>query len=48
VDDWLLYVHEAVSAQASRGLAQGRFYDRQGRLLATVVEEGMIRKSPAP
>ncbi len=48
VDDWLLYVQEAVSAQASRGLAQGHFYDRQGRLLATVVQEGMIRMSTAP
>jgi len=48
VDDWLLYVQEAVSTQASRGLAQGHFYDRTGRLLATVVQEGMIRMSEAP
>ena len=29
--------------QGSRGLAMGRFFDRQGRLLATVAQEGMIR-----
>ncbi|PQZ87699.1 acyl-CoA thioesterase II [Arthrobacter sp. MYb227] len=43
VDDWVLYVQEAVSTQNSRGLAWGRFYTRQGALLATVAQEGMIR-----
>ena len=42
-DDWLLYTQEAVSAQRNRGLALGRFFDRSGRLLATVAQEGMIR-----
>lgn len=44
-DEWVLYVQEAVSAQRNRGLALGRFFDRQGRLLATVAQEGMIRSS---
>ena len=43
VDDWVLYAQEAVSGQSNRGLAMGRFFDRQGRLLATVAQEGMIR-----
>lgn len=43
VDDWVLYVQEAVSTQNSRGLAWGRFYTRDGALLATVAQEGMIR-----
>lgn len=43
VDDWVLYAQEAVSVQNSRGLALGRFFDRQGRLLATAAQEGMIR-----
>lgn len=43
VDDWVLYVQEAVSTQNSRGLAWGRFYTRDGQLLATVAQEGMIR-----
>lgn len=44
-DEWVLYVQEAVSAQRNRGLALGRFFDRQGLLLATVAQEGMIRSS---
>jgi acyl-CoA thioesterase-2 len=43
VDDWVLYAQEAVSGQSNRGLAMGRLFDRQGRLLATVAQEGMIR-----
>jgi acyl-CoA thioesterase-2 len=43
LDDWVLYAQEAVSGQSNRGLAMGRFFDRQGRLLATVAQEGMIR-----
>jgi acyl-CoA thioesterase-2 len=42
-DDWVLYAQEAVSGQHNRGLATGRFFDRSGRLLATVAQEGMIR-----
>ncbi|MFJ5700068.1 acyl-CoA thioesterase [Arthrobacter sp. NPDC093139] len=42
-DEWILYAQEAVSGQSNRGLAMGRFFDRQGRLLATVAQEGMIR-----
>ena len=45
VDDWLLYVQEAVSAQASRGLGPGPLLHPHGRLLATVAQEGMIRMS---
>lgn len=43
IDDWFLYVQEAVSAQSQRGLATGNFYTRDGELLATVAQEGMIR-----
>ncbi|MCU1437520.1 MAG: acyl-CoA thioesterase [Naasia sp.] len=43
VDDWLLYVQESPSAQGGRGLALGRIYDRGGRLIASVAQEGMIR-----
>jgi acyl-CoA thioesterase II len=42
-DEWVLYAQEAVSGQNNRGLAMGRFFDRNGRLLATVAQEGMIR-----
>ncbi|MDQ6752840.1 MAG: acyl-CoA thioesterase II [Actinomycetota bacterium] len=45
MDEWVLYAQEAVSAQRGRGLATGKFYTRDGMLLATVAQEGMIRKS---
>lgn len=43
VDDWLLYVQEAVAADAGRGLGSGRFFTRDQQHLATVAQEGMIR-----
>ncbi len=42
-DDWLLYAMESPSAQAARGLARGRIFDRTGRLVASVAQEGLIR-----
>lgn len=42
-DEWLLYAMESPSAQGGRGLATGRFFDRSGRLLASVAQEGMTR-----
>lgn len=43
VDDWLLYAQESPSASGGRGLAQGRIYTRDGVLLASIAQEGMIR-----
>ncbi|HEY5224809.1 MAG TPA: acyl-CoA thioesterase II [Microbacteriaceae bacterium] len=43
VDDWLLYVQESPSASGGRGLAQGRIYTKEGILLASIAQEGMIR-----
>lgn len=45
VDDWLLYLQDAASAEAGRGLGTGRFYARDRRHLATVAQEGMVRHS---
>jgi acyl-CoA thioesterase II len=42
-DDWLLYVSSSPSASGGRGLATGQFYSRDGRLVASVSQEGMIR-----
>ena len=42
-DDWLLYVQTSPGAQSSRGLGRGAIYDRDGALVASVVQEGMIR-----
>lgn len=43
VDEWLLYVAESPSASEARGLNTGRFFNRDGVLVATVAQEGMIR-----
>lgn len=42
-DQWLLYVQESPSAQGGRGLALGRIYTRDGILLASIAQEGMVR-----
>jgi len=42
-DEWLLYAIDSPSAQGGRGLARGLIYDRQGQLVASVAQEGMIR-----
>lgn len=43
-DDWLLYVVDSPSASGGRGLVRGQFFDRQGRLVASCAQEGLIRK----
>lgn len=45
-DEWFLYVIESPSTQGGRGLAKGHIFDVGGRLVATVVQEGMMRWSP--
>lgn len=42
-DDWLLYEVHSPSASGSRGLVFGRFFDRQGRLVASLAQEGLMR-----
>ncbi|MCZ4078700.1 acyl-CoA thioesterase II [Rhodococcus sp. H36-A4] len=45
-DEWALYATESPVAAGSRGLATGRFFSMDGLLLATVVQEGLIRHFP--
>ncbi len=42
-DDWLLYDQTTPSAGGGRGLTSGRIYDRSGALVATSVQEGLMR-----
>ncbi|EKE71025.1 acyl-CoA thioesterase II [Gallaecimonas xiamenensis 3-C-1] len=44
MDDWLLYVVKSANAGAGRGLVRGQFFDRQGRLVASTTQEGLIRQ----
>jgi len=46
VDDWLLYCMDSPSATGARGMARGSIYDRQGRLIASVAQEGLMRHAP--
>ncbi|QCB94069.1 acyl-CoA thioesterase [Cellulomonas shaoxiangyii] len=43
VDDWLLYVQSTPSAQGGRGLGAARVFTRDGTLVASVAQEGMVR-----
>ncbi|QDP02696.1 acyl-CoA thioesterase II [Thalassotalea sp. PS06] len=43
-DDWLLYDIDSPSASGGRGLVRGKIFDRQGRLVASTIQEGVIRQ----
>jgi acyl-CoA thioesterase II len=42
-DEWFLYDSTSPSASDARGLATGRFFAQDGTLIATVVQEGLLR-----
>jgi len=42
-DDWLLYVQDSPSASGARGYCRGSIFDRQGHLVASTVQEGLMR-----
>ena len=46
-DDWVLYSTTSPVAADSRGLGTGHFFDESGRMLATVVQEGIVKHFPA-
>jgi acyl-CoA thioesterase II len=43
-DDWLLYAQDSPSAMGGRGLSRGLVFTRDGALVATVMQEGLIRR----
>jgi len=43
-DDWLLYVQDSPSASGARGFCRGSFFARDGRLVASAVQEGLMRR----
>ncbi|QCR36885.1 acyl-CoA thioesterase II [Nissabacter sp. SGAir0207] len=47
LDEWLLYAVESTSASGARGFVRGQFYTRDGVLVATSVQEGVIRRRDA-
>jgi len=44
VDEWMLYVIESPSASGARGFSRGSIYARDGGLVASVAQEGLIRE----
>jgi acyl-CoA thioesterase II len=42
-DRWLLYAQESPVAAGARGLARGELFTRDGQLVVSVVQEGLIR-----
>lgn len=43
VDEWLLYAMDSPSASGSRGFVRGSVFTRDGRLVASTAQEGLIR-----
>lgn len=46
VDEWLLYAMDTPSASNGRGLARGSLFSSDGRLVASVAQEGLMRLRP--
>ncbi len=44
-DGWLLYAQDSPSASGARGLTRGSIFAQDGRLVASVSQEGLIRRS---
>jgi acyl-CoA thioesterase-2 len=45
-DDWLLYVTDSPWSGLARGFGRGQIFTREGRLVASVAQEGMLREVP--
>jgi len=43
VDEWLLYVTDSPWSGMARGFGRGQIFTRDGRLVASVAQEGMMR-----
>jgi acyl-CoA thioesterase-2 len=44
--DWVLYSTASPVAAESRGLGMGHFFDRDGQIVATVAQEGIVKHFP--
>ncbi len=47
MNEWLLYALESPSSSGSRGFATGNIFDREGRLIASTAQEGLMRVKSA-
>ncbi len=44
IDDWLLHVMDSPSASGARGLVRGQVFTRDGKLVASTAQEGLLRR----
>ncbi|HEX9806476.1 MAG TPA: acyl-CoA thioesterase II [Alteraurantiacibacter sp.] len=44
-DEWLLYATQSPWSGGARGFAQGQIFNQDGRLVASVAQEGMMREA---
>ena len=42
-DEWMLYVQDSPNAHSARGFSRGSIYTREGALIASVAQEGLMR-----
>ena len=47
-DEWLLYAQDSPSSHGARGFCRGRFFTRDGTLIASVAQEGLVRQRNLP
>ncbi len=45
-DDWLLYSQDSPSTSGARGFSRGLVFNREGHLVASVAQEGLVRPRP--
>lgn len=45
IDEWMLYALDSPSASNTRGFTRGNIFTQKGKLVASVVQEGLIRKA---
>ncbi|MGB2064154.1 MAG: acyl-CoA thioesterase II [Marinomonas gallaica] len=43
LDDWLLYVADSPSASGARGFVRGKIFNKEGEIVASTAQEGLIR-----
>ncbi len=46
IDEWLLYIQDSPVTGGARGYARGNIFSRDGRLVASAVQEGLMRVVP--
>lgn len=47
MDEWILFDMESTSASGGRGLVKGQFFNQKGELVASAMQEGVIRDHKA-